>query len=404
MISSHKYEIIFYMKTEIIDLSQDQEKVLKKVISWYKSKDKLQFITLGGYAGTGKTTLISILRKKLHEENKDLHVAFCSYTGKATRVLQQKLIGTKGLQKDDTISTIHGLIYTAIENEKQIIVGWKLKSGLKCNLIIIDEASMIDLDIWKDLLSYNIRIIAVGDHGQLPPIKKNFNLMEKPMIKLEKIHRQARRNPIIKLSIWAREKGVIPPGNFGDNVMKIQRNEIDSQETVSDLLASYNSETLILCGYNKTRIKVNSFVRSSLGFESPTPQVNDRVICLRNNHEEQIFNGMIGTIKSISQKDKKWYKATIDMDDERKDYSGLISISQFDNPVSMNFSKHRAKIVEGDLFDFGYALTVHKAQGSQKKRVILFEERFSRMDNDMWKRWLYTAVTRAEEELFVIGQ
>ena len=57
----------------------------------------------------------------------------------------------------------------------------------------------------------------------------------------------------------------------------------------------------------------------------------------------------------------------------------------------------------GDLFDFGYALTVHKAQGSQAKKVILFEERFKKMTDDEWKRWLYTAVTRAEEELYIFG-
>ena len=59
--------------------------------------------------------------------------------------------------------------------------------------------------------------------------------------------------------------------------------------------------------------------------------------------------------------------------------------------------------MRGDLFDFGYALTVHKAQGSQAKRVILFEERFSQMTDDEWRRWLYTAVTRAEEELFIFS-
>ena len=59
--------------------------------------------------------------------------------------------------------------------------------------------------------------------------------------------------------------------------------------------------------------------------------------------------------------------------------------------------------MKGDLFDFGYALTVHKAQGSQAKRVILFEERFKQMSNLDWRRWLYTAVTRAEEELIILG-
>ena len=58
----------------------------------------------------------------------------------------------------------------------------------------------------------------------------------------------------------------------------------------------------------------------------------------------------------------------------------------------------------GDLFDFGYALTVHKAQGSQARRVLLFEERFKQMNDEDWYRWLYTAVTRAEEELIIIGK
>ena len=69
----------------------------------------------------------------------------------------------------------------------------------------------------------------------------------------------------------------------------------------------------------------------------------------------------------------------------------------------MNFTDKRAETMKGDLFDFGYALTVHKAQGSQAKRVILFEERFKQMNDEEWKRWLYTAVTRAEEELYIFG-
>ena len=60
--------------------------------------------------------------------------------------------------------------------------------------------------------------------------------------------------------------------------------------------------------------------------------------------------------------------------------------------------------MQGDLFDFGYAITVHKAQGSQAKRVVLFEERFKQMNDEEWKRWLYTAVTRAEEELYIFAR
>lgn len=387
----------------MMTLSPDQEKVLKNVLSWYHSKNKKQFLTIGGYAGTGKTTLIAVLREKIHKENKKLSVVFCSYTGKATHVLQRKLVESKALQEQDKISTIHGLIYSPIEDDNQVIIGWKLKSELEGDLIIIDEASMVDESIWKDLLSFRKPIIAVGDHGQLPPIKSSFNLMGKPELKLEKIHRQARENPIIKLSLWARERGVIPPGNYGYNIKKMLRTDIDAQTELEELAADYNKDTLILSGFNTTRIKLNQFVRQHLYFQSPQPQVNDRVLCLRNNHEKQVFNGMLGTITSIMKKDDSWYQASIIMDDEDFEYTGLIAKEQFNNPQTMNFGKQRAQIVAGDLFDFGYALTVHKAQGSQAKRVILFEERSQHMDDAMWRRWFYTAVTRAEEELIILG-
>ncbi len=75
------------------DLSIDQKKALKDVMEWYsKDKQQMQFVTLGGFAGTGKTTLIALLRKELHTKEKDLKVGFASYTGKATRVLKNKLV------------------------------------------------------------------------------------------------------------------------------------------------------------------------------------------------------------------------------------------------------------------------------------------------------------------------
>jgi len=92
------------------------------------------------------------------------------------------------------------------------------------------------------------------------------------------------------------------------------------------------------------------------------------------------------------------------MDGESSNYTGLISVEQFNNPKSMNFTNNRSKIMKGDLFDFGYALTVHKSQGSQSPKVLLFEERFKSMDDDMWRRWLYTGITRAENELYIVGR
>lgn len=388
-------------------LSHDQQKALDAIISWFKSSNRSQFITLGGFAGTGKTTLIGVLRSMLHKDNKKLCVAFCSYTGKATRVMRAKLLMAKSVHTQDSVSTIHGLIYSPVIDDNEQITGWKRKDDITCDLVIVDEASMVNQKIWDDLLSYNVPIIAVGDHGQLPPIRGHFNLMEDPDLRLKKIHRQAKNNPIIEVSIAARTTGQIPIGctrSKSGMVTKILQSDSESQTEIGEWLSNYNHDTLVLCGYNTTRLKINKFIRESLGFETPIPEVNDRVICLRNNHIAQVYNGMLGTILSISSKNDNWYQSEIQMDDEVDTYDGLISVKQFDSPTAINFTRDRSKIMDGDLFDFGYALTVHKAQGSQAQRVILFEERFRQMDDEMWKKWLYTAVTRAENELFVVGK
>lgn len=385
-----------------IKLSIDQEVALDQIYTWTK-KPTSPYITIGGYAGVGKTTLMAEYRRLLNKDNKKLKVAFASFTGRATRVLANKLRQGQVIYKQDSVSTIHSLIYSPIINDKQHITGWKLKEELKVDLIVIDEASMIDQKLWRDLASFGIPIVAVGDHGQLPPIKGSFNLMENPKIRLEKIHRQAIDNPIIKLSLLARENGYIPVRNFGEGVLKINKNSFDAQEQIESQLQNYSPETIVLCGYNKTRVQLNQFIRQSLGFESQDPVTGDRVICLKNNHKKNIANGMIGTIQSIKEKSQDWYQVEILMDDDEGLFEGFIYKDQFGNIATQNFTNKRPKQLGGDLFDFGYGLTVHKAQGSQAKKVIVFEERFPKMDDLMWKRWLYTAVTRAEEELFVIG-
>lgn len=412
-----------------IQLSSDQQQVLKALLKWYANKTRPQFITVGGYAGTGKTTLIAVFRKlleqKLRQEKRQteiengkkaksqpdpgaapiISIAFATYTGKASRVLKNKLEDLGAIYKNDTVGTIHSLIYSPIENDAGIITGWEKKDKIDATLIIVDEASMVDEQIWKDLLSYNKPIIAVGDHGQLPPVTGKFSLMTKPHLKLEEIHRQAKDNPIIKLSVQARLTGKLLNGEHGPTIRKLRRSDPDAGQIIEDLLNSYNHETLILCGYNNTRVKLNHYLRNIVGMDSLLPQSGDRVICLRNNREEQIFNGMLGTIQSIEHKTDKpgYYRAEIEMDDTSDLFSGYIVSKQFNNPESLNFTDQRARYLEGDLFDYGYALTVHKAQGSEAKRVILFEERFKQMDDSDWKRWLYTGITRAAEELYVVG-
>ncbi len=385
-------------------LSHDQKLALESLLEWYEmDRSQMQYVTLGGYAGTGKTTLIAHFRQQLEKAYPGIRVSFVSFTGKAARVLAQTIEKTLALFKKDTVGTIHSLIYSPVVNEHEEIVGWKQKDAIDCDLIIIDEASMVDGMIWEHLKQYRKPMIVVGDHGQLPPIQGNFNLMQKTDLQLEQIHRQSKDNPIIEVSILARTHGSIPIGRYGKHVVKYDRLQSESQEVLGELMESKRAETLLLCGFNITRKKLNAHMRSLAGFETPEPSSGDRVICLRNNHKKKIFNGMLGTIKKIRSADELWYEAEIDMDGEDTLYSGLIFKEQFTAKESLNMTENRARSKNGDLFDFGYALTVHKAQGSQAKRVILLEERFGKMSDDDWKRWLYTGVTRAQEELYVFG-
>lgn len=388
-----------------ISLSNEQKEIIKGIEKWFANPQTKPYITLGGYAGTGKTTLIGYLSNVLRINNPEIKIAFVSYTGKAVRVMAKKLNEIDAIKPFDKVSTIHQLIYEPIEDEQGNIVGWKRRTNnnFDYNLIIVDEASMVNENIFNDLLEYTIPIIAVGDHGQLPPIEGKFNLMHKPDIKLETIYRQEKDNPIIFVSKMARERGIIPIMEFGPKVIKLNRRDDETQELLREQFLKFDDDTLILVGFNNTRVKLNKAIRNLLGFDQPEPDVKDKVICLRNNYQKNIYNGMIGIIKSIEDISDDWgqyYKAKIELEDQAEYlFEGLISYKQFNNPQTL----HNERAFDVDLFDFGYALTVHKAQGSQAKKVILFEERFSSMDNEMWKKWLYTGITRASEELYIIS-
>ncbi len=387
-------------------LSQDQVDALKAVGAWYKGRTS-PYLTLGGYAGTGKTTLVAYMREAIEQLNPDLKVAFCAYTGKAAMVLKNTLKANNVARRGDNISTIHSLIYDAVSDASGT-VHWSLKDGpLGYDLIVVDEASMVDESIWQDLLGYDVPILAVGDHGQLPPVNSRFNLMQEPQIKLERIFRQAEDSPIIEVARLARTTGIIPVAEYGPGVVKLARNDSETGSIVQELLESWSSDYLVLCGYNHTRVKLNAEIRAMRGMESPEPQSGDAVVCLRNNRSDKLFNGLTGIIKYIqpadNDPDEKWYEATIALDGEELHYTGYILREQFGAKETIKDIPQAPGGQAGNLFDFGYCLTVHKAQGSQAPKVLVFEERFPKMTDDDWRRWLYTAVTRASENLTIIG-
>ena len=118
--------------------------------------------------------------------------------------MKKKLYEADVVKPGDSISTIHSYMYTPELDAKGNIIGWRFKSMAKkgdwpeqdeapyADLFIVDEASMLPAELYNDLLEYGVPILGVGDHGQLPPIKSSFNLVQDPDVRLEEIHRQAR--------------------------------------------------------------------------------------------------------------------------------------------------------------------------------------------------------------------
>ncbi len=386
--------------TTEIQLSKDQQEAHDAVIAWWKNGGPLK--TLGGYAGVGKTTTVARIATTMKATRKKTRIGFCAFTGKAASVLGSKLRNANAQGLDDYCGTIHALIYTVILDSNKRIKGWRLKdrNELEIDCFIVDEASMLDDRLFKDLQSYGLPILAVGDHGQLPPVQGALNLMANPEIRLEKIHRQAADNPIIKLSLMVREEGHVPFGDYGPGVMKIRD---DQPRPVLERIPDVN-DVMFICGTNRTRIELNAAIRARLGFDKPEPMAGERVICLRNNRGAGIFNGMGGRLTAIGEAGKDHYTAEIAMDGREQAFEGTICRSQFGALKTIEEVPGLMPFDVGDRFDWGYALTAHKAQGSEAKRVVVYEECSWLKDEDLRRRWLYTAMTRASEKLIIVGR
>lgn len=341
-------------------LEKEQKDVIIKLLKFEKPVQ-----TLGGWAGCGKSTVIRHLIEVLP------NFAVCAYTGKAANVLRKKGV--------HNARTIHSLIYKAQEDEKGNVY-FSLTNSIDCEGIIVDEASMVSKDIYKDLISFNKPVIFVGDHGQLEPVGDKFNMMQEPDFRLEKIHRNAGeiahfaehiRNGFRPVS-WQHISGTSEKIKFiAKSAYKEIATEVDQ----------------VICAFNKTRAEANCAIREKLGKNTPQPQVSDRIICLRNNTAKGLFNGMQGFIG--------WFHT--------KNYIEFVSDGgSVDVGIDLNVFNQIQYQIEFDKdapnpFDYSYAITCHKAQGDQFNKILVLEQKC-----DLWShpRWAYTAASRAKEKIY----
>ncbi|MGV2167924.1 ATP-dependent DNA helicase [Agrobacterium sp. 16-172Ci] len=371
--------------------SPQQDEALKAVSRWLK-EGRTPVFRLFGYAGTGKTTLA-----KHFAENVDGEVLFAAFTGKAAQVLRSR--GATNAR------TIHSLIYRprgeeTVEDEETgktsiaPMFSINRQSPLaKAALIIIDECSMVDEQLGRDLMSFGTPILVLGDPGQLPPVSGGgFFTEQEPDYLLSEIHRQAKDNPIIHLAMDVREGREIMRGDYG-TAQVISKSEV-TQSLVLDA-------DQMLVGTNRTRRRYNQRLRELKGFTADYPQSGDKLVCLRNDPAKGLLNGSLWQVMSSSRETvKPGINLMIRPEDDDMDRGAakikLLKAAFEDVETEIPWSTRKRY----DEFDFGYALTVHKAQGSQWNNVVLFDESYAFRDSR--ERWLYTAITRAAETLTIV--
>lgn len=391
-----------------MELTNKQKQGLKIAIDRYNQHEPYTIIS--GYAGSGKTTLVRYIIGALNIDPD--RVAYAAYTGKAAQVMESR--GCAGAQ------TTHQLLF----NAKQTAKGYKFykkqteKIREEYDLIVIDEVSMLPLDFWTLLLSHKIHVIAMGDPAQLPPVQEDQNnhILDHPDIFLDEIMRQEQENEIIRLSMFVREGGKLE--NYQSEqkqVLLLPKEELNSGIT--------DWADQILVGKNATRQQINAEIRANKGYLEK-PQIGESVICLHNywryvtinKDEAPLTNGTIGTILNcitktynlpnyISRQPLNLYIMNIKTDNGDYMYLPVDQNSFHNLPPQLNekqeYLLNKDSYTTAPIplqFDYGYAITVHKSQGSEWDKVLVIEENFGQD----YSKWLYTAITRAKEKLIII--
>lgn len=368
--------------------SPQQEAAIKAVKRWLADKSGPQTFRLFGFAGSGKTTLAKHLAADVNGS-----VLFAAFTGKASLVLRKK--GCTGA------STIHSMIYKPVEDPLTGRIEFKLNRDSAvagAALVVIDEVSMVGEELALDLLSYGTKVLVLGDPAQLPPVKgEGFFINARPDVMLTEVHRQAEDNPIIRMSMDVRQGHGLQPGRYGESRV-VRRADISKDE----LRALVLDADQMLCGMNKTRQIFNGRIRELkgiAGLHNPSmPAVGDRLVCLKNNRELGLLNGGLWEAQAVSGSGSKIEIRVSSLDEEGAPPVDVTVPDCFFVGAEKTLTWQERKRV--DEFTYGYALTVHKSQGSAWPNVLLFDE--SAVFREDAAKHLYTGLTRAADKVTVV--
>ena len=388
-------------------LTKKQEQGLKTCIEKYINGEK--YCVISGYAGAGKSTLVKFIVQNLPGINPEEDVVYACYTGKAAQVLLKK--GNKN------VLTLHKLLYESIPKPDGTFFR-KPKPFIDYKIVIVDEVSMAPKQLMELLFTHNVFIIALGDPFQLPPVDKNQDngLLNNPDVFLDEIMRQALDSEIIRLSMQVRNKEQFDYFTGHDAIV------MPKKDLNTGVLKWADQ---ILVGTNATRVAINNQMRDLMG-RGNKPEDGDKVICLRNywdnlaTNDDPLVNGTIGYISNVYEtynRTPNWaggdiikvLKAIFTSDsgadfgslqmDEKQILTGERCLD-FKKIYKLTSNWRTAHLVPME-FTYGYAITVHKSQGSEWDNVCVLEESFP-FDREEHARWLYTAITRASNKLVLV--
>lgn len=383
---------------------------------WYKNPNKRQrkWFEISGAAGTGKTTVVKHIIQSLNLSDEE--VLFVAFVGKAALAL--RLSGVDG-------RTIHSILYNYVEVprcDKDGNVIYKINgapethrvfnkvSSLpeKVKLVVVDEGGMVDRNIGRDLLSYDIPLLVLGDLNQLPPVIGNNLFLSKPDVILNEIMRQHKDSAIIYLSQLAIHGIHIPFGPYNDGECEVIR----ANQLTNDHLRAAD---LVICATNKTRDLLNWYMRKDVfGIDSTKIEVGDKLICRQNNWDIilddddlkidiALVNGLIGYV-SATDKNNLSGKANMNID-FKPEFSNMsfTNIPINSNMVLSSYEDRQSepKLKNYTSFELGYCTTCHLAQGSQYPYIIVYVDGTVTMSSYFCK-WLYTAITRARSKLTIV--